>query len=58
MITACEEHIDMALDEFVNTYQEPPELRLIEETTVFEDCRSKCQFCGEPAKYLVTRDEQ
>lgn len=57
MITACEEHVEMAIDEFVHTYEEPPELRLIGETTVFEEPRSKCQFCGERAKYLVTRGE-
>ncbi|GAX89094.1 CxxH/CxxC protein [Effusibacillus lacus] len=55
MITACKEHVEFAIDEFVDTYEEAPELRLIEETTVFEEPRSKCKFCGEPAAYLLTR---
>jgi CxxH/CxxC protein (TIGR04129 family) len=58
MITACEEHIDMAIDDFVNTYEEPPEMRLLEETTVSEEIHSKCKYCGEKAKYLLTLDVQ
>ncbi|BCJ87534.1 CxxH/CxxC protein [Effusibacillus dendaii] len=56
MFTACEEHIDMAIDEFIFTYEEPPELRLIEELSVADDLHSKCQFCGAPTKYIVTKE--
>lgn len=55
MLTACEEHIEIALDEFVDTYEVPPEFTLVNDTVAG---MPKCHFCESPAKYMLSKDEQ
>lgn len=55
MITACMEHIEIALDEFVDTYEEPPEMERIEEQ---ESQTVTCQFCDQPAKFRLRKPEE
>jgi len=44
-IYACKEHIDMALDDFVDEYEVFP---------VLEKCeQKKCSYCDQVAEYMV-----
>lgn len=54
MFLACDEHLDLAIDEFTEKYQEPPDLYLvsqIKDRVLEED--SKCTFCDQKAVYAV-----
>lgn len=54
MFLACNDHLDLAIDEFTEKYQEPPDLFLVTQikNQVFLG-DTKCSFCGEEAVYVV-----
>jgi CxxH/CxxC protein (TIGR04129 family) len=49
-IYACEEHIDMALEDFVNTKEEAPEILSVSV--------EKCAYCDRMALYLIKKAEE
>ncbi|MBV1756822.1 MAG: CxxH/CxxC protein [Dethiosulfatibacter sp.] len=49
-IYACEEHVDMAIDDYVNEVTEAPEV-LLEEI-------NQCQYCQLKAVYVIKRPEE
>jgi CxxH/CxxC protein (TIGR04129 family) len=54
MYVVCEEHLEQAIDEFVEIYEDPPDLYLLEKVS-FTDWHapSRCDLCDHPPKYLV-----
>lgn len=54
MYVVCEEHVDMAIDEFMDEYLQVPDLYLLEDLE-FNDWTppDKCDFCNVSPKYLV-----
>lgn len=54
MYVVCEQHLERAIDEFVEVYNGPPDLYLLEKVS-FTDwtAPSTCDFCDMPPKYLV-----
>ncbi|GAW29048.1 MULTISPECIES: CxxH/CxxC protein [Carboxydocella] len=50
----CERHLEKAMDEFVDVYEQPPDLYLLEKVS-FTDwlAPQHCDFCDQPPKYLV-----
>lgn len=57
MIATCADHVEIALDEFVDTYEEPPEMELITETTEQIPRPAVCHFCGKEARFLLRKPE-
>lgn len=56
MIFACEEHLERAIDEVAEKYQEPPDFFLLSqlESGIVSN-EEKCPYCGISALYLVKR---
>jgi CxxH/CxxC protein (TIGR04129 family) len=56
MICSCEKHLDEAIDDFVDQYQEPPEIIFCNDTA---DTRNipltVCNYCNEKAIYALVR---
>lgn len=54
MYTVCPEHLEKAIDEFVDVYDSPPDLYMVGEVT-FTDwaAPATCDFCDRAPKYLV-----
>jgi len=54
MYCVCREHIEKALDRFVDEYEDAPDLVDLKETA-FADWQppKTCDFCGEAAAVLV-----
>lgn len=54
MFYACHEHLDLAIDEYIEKYQEPPELFLVTQikNSVGEG-ENICSFCIREAVYVV-----
>jgi CxxH/CxxC protein (TIGR04129 family) len=50
IIYACEDHVEMALDDYINESETAPKLMKI------QDEKQKCSYCREEAKYLITND--
>jgi len=48
-IFSCEEHVDMAIDDYVNDKGEAPE--------VLMDSGHKCNYCENAAVYIVKQPE-
>jgi len=48
MIAACREHLERAIDEFIDQYQSSPDMLRYDKS---EKCQ--CGYCPEPAEYLV-----
>lgn len=46
-ICCCEEHLDMAFDDFLMEYEIWPELKKSEETCICSYCSSKAVYCLE-----------
>ncbi|SHI98708.1 CxxH/CxxC protein, BA_5709 family [Clostridium amylolyticum] len=46
-ICCCEEHLDMAFDDFLVEYEIWPELKKSEETCICSYCSSKAVYCLE-----------
>lgn len=57
MIATCADHVEIALDEFVDTYEEPPEMELITESKVEIERSVKCHFCEKEAQFLLRKPE-
>lgn len=49
MIYSCEEHIDLAIDVFVDTYETFPILT----KTTDENLSTGCEYCEKEAVYIV-----
>ncbi|MGB9780824.1 CxxH/CxxC protein [Caldanaerobacter sp.] len=54
MYVVCEKHLEDAIEEFVEVYEQPPDIYRLDEVS-FTDwlVPHKCDFCDEPPKYLV-----
>ncbi|MBO8168588.1 MAG: CxxH/CxxC protein [Thermoanaerobacteraceae bacterium] len=54
MYVVCAEHLDRAIDEFVEVYESPPDLYILDEVS-FTDwiTPSTCDFCDRAPHYLV-----
>lgn len=46
---ACEEHMDIVLEDFIDTYEIPPFMDLCQPPPP----HAKCRWCGEEPKYLL-----
>lgn len=56
MIFACEEHLERAIDEVAEKYQEPPDFYLLSQLEPeVTGSKEKCPYCGTEALYLVKR---
>lgn len=54
MYVVCEDHLEQALDEFVEIYESSPDLYLVSDIQAEGwDKPSTCNFCSKPPKYLV-----
>ncbi|OMF25798.1 CxxH/CxxC protein [Paenibacillus sp. FSL H8-0548] len=54
MYCVCKEHIEKALDRFVDEYEDAPDVVDLKETQFADwDPPRKCDFCDEPATFLV-----
>jgi CxxH/CxxC protein (TIGR04129 family) len=54
MFVVCQEHLDIAIDEFVDEYEDAPDLVDLEEVRFKAwEPPKQCERCGKPAKYLV-----
>jgi CxxH/CxxC protein (TIGR04129 family) len=54
MYVVCNEHLEDAIEEFVETFEQPPDIYELEEVS-FTDWASphSCHYCERPPKYLV-----
>lgn len=54
MYVVCAEHLEQAIDEFVEIYEAPPDIYILQEVS-FTDwtAPSTCNFCSRPPRYLV-----
>ena len=54
MYVVCNKHLEDAIEEFVETYEQPPDLYELEAVS-FTDwmAPSTCNFCDHRPKYLV-----
>jgi CxxH/CxxC protein (TIGR04129 family) len=50
IIHACEEHVDMAIDDYVNEFEEAPE--------VLKDEVTQCHYCQHKAVYVIKKPEE
>lgn len=49
MIACCEEHIELAIDVYVDKTEQAPEI-----SRIFVDKKKKvCEFCSKQAEYMV-----
>ena len=51
MIYSCLEHVELALESVVDETQLAPVMEQIPED---KQLSTRCEYCGEPAAYLVT----
>jgi len=50
----CTEHIDRAIDDFVEIYESPPDIYLLKEIHFTAwTAPATCDFCSDQPKYLV-----
>ncbi|GFN37149.1 CxxH/CxxC protein [Tepidimicrobium xylanilyticum] len=54
MYVVCNEHLENAIDDFIEIYEQPPDIYELEKVT-FTDWASprNCNYCGNLPKYLV-----
>ena len=54
MYVVCNEHLEDAIEEFVETFEQSPDIYELEEVS-FTDWASphNCHYCERPPKYLV-----
>ena len=54
MYVVCNEHLEDALDEFVNDYEQSPDIYELDKVS-FTDWASphKCDHCNNPPRFLV-----
>lgn len=54
MYVVCDEHLERALDEFVEIYEMPPDLYELDEVSTTDwAAPSHCTFCSKAPRYLV-----
>ncbi|HHY36199.1 MAG TPA: CxxH/CxxC protein [Firmicutes bacterium] len=54
MYCVCAEHLDQAIDEFVEVYEMPPDIyRLNQVSFTAWEAPATCNFCSRPPQYLV-----
>lgn len=54
MYVVCTEHLEQAIDEFVDVYETPPDLYELEAVSLTDwSAPTHCTFCERPPKYLV-----
>ena len=54
MYVTCDEHLDRAIDEFVDEYEMPPDVHLLKDITFTQwTAPPQCHYCGRVPKYLV-----
>lgn len=46
----CQDHIELALDMYIDEYELPPEMRLLTENEMLS---TTCEFCQNKAIYVV-----
>jgi CxxH/CxxC protein (TIGR04129 family) len=54
MYVICEDHLEQAIEEFVDVYESPPDLYHLDKVS-FTDwtAPSHCDFCSRPPIFLV-----
>ena len=54
MYVVCNEHLEDAIEEFVEVFEQPPDIYELEKVS-FTDWASphNCNYCERPPKYLV-----
>ncbi|AFS79819.1 CxxH/CxxC protein, BA_5709 family [Gottschalkia acidurici 9a] len=54
MYVVCNEHLEDALDEFVDDYEQSPDIYELDKVS-FTDWSSphKCDYCNDPPRFLV-----
>lgn len=54
MYVVCKEHLTVAIDDFVDVYEQPPDLHELERISFTEwDTPSTCDYCDIKPVYLV-----
>jgi len=54
MYVVCEEHLELAIDRFVDEYEDAPDVVDLTSTTFSAwEAPETCEQCGRPAHYLV-----
>ncbi|WP_217596530.1 CxxH/CxxC protein [Cohnella sp. GbtcB17] len=54
MYCVCKEHVELAIDTFVDEYEDAPDLVNLKETKFSAwDPPQHCEFCKEPVHFLV-----
>lgn len=54
MYTVCTEHLTEAIDEFVDTFEQPPDIYELDRISFTKwDAPSTCDFCDKKPVYLV-----
>ncbi|MEX2104490.1 MAG: CxxH/CxxC protein [Bacilli bacterium] len=54
MFVVCSEHVELAIDQFVDEYEDAPDIHLLEDTRFTAwTSPATCEFCGQVPKYLV-----
>lgn len=54
MYVVCEEHLEQAIDEFVDVYESPPDLHRLDKIRFTQwTAPAHCDFCPRPPVYLV-----
>lgn len=54
MFIVCSEHLEQAIDEFVEAYEASPDIHLLSDIAFKEwTAPHSCEFCSQPPKYLV-----
>lgn len=54
MYVCCIEHLELALDTFVDEYEQPPDVYRLDEVSFTAWTNpARCDFCEEPPFYLV-----
>ncbi|MGA8942278.1 MAG: CxxH/CxxC protein [Thermoactinomyces sp.] len=51
---ACEEHVDIVLEDFVDTFEIPPLMDLC----LSPPPHAKCKWCGKKPKYLLATEDE
>lgn len=54
MYFACAEHIEQAIDEFVEQYEVSPDLNRIESTVTETGILAHCRFCARLPSYRLS----
>ncbi|WP_082053487.1 CxxH/CxxC protein [Gordoniibacillus kamchatkensis] len=54
MFVVCKEHVEIAIDEFVDEYEDAPDLVDLLEVRFREwEPPACCQFCSAPPRFLI-----